>query len=353
MRLLTKLKTAAKDALNHSGAIGILTLAMVAVVVKITASSPAVSAAGNVNPYTEQQKTVAMPFAIGMTTASQTSTSNRKLITKEDMQREQAQPIEQPYMIPVTVNGNTEYFECQPGMTVAEFLDANAIVYGRSVIINMGEDEVLSADDAIVFITPVFEEYQVQEVVEHETVYKYSSLLKPGYSRTVQEGQDGLRDCVYESCILDGEVQSEELIAETVIQHPVSEIVLVGTENAPVSDLDFGVPMDENGRPLEYKAVFTNQVATGYSAREGAKTASGRNAVVGHVAVNPNEIPYGTKLYIVSSDGQFVYGYAIAADTGTGLLADIVDIDLFYDTYTESCLNGRRTVDIYILEDEE
>ena len=65
--------------------------------------------------------------------------------------------------------------------------------------------------------------------------------------------------------------------------------------------------------------------------------------------MDPTEIPYGSKLYITSSDGSFVYGYAIAADTGTGLLNDVIDVDLFYETYTESCLNGRRTVDIYVL----
>ena len=77
---------------------------------------------------------------------------------------------------------------------------------------------------------------------------------------------------------------------------------------------------------------------------------AGRRADVGHVAVNPDVIPYGSKLYITSADGKFIYGYAIAADTGTGLMQGIVDVDLFYDTYYESCLNGRRIVNIYILE---
>ena len=44
-----------------------------------------------------------------------------------------------------------------------------------------------------------------------------------------------------------------------------------------------------------------------------------------------------------------MYGYAVAADTGIGLLNDVIDVDLFDETYTESCLNGRRTVDIYVL----
>ena len=34
------------------------------------------------------------------------------------------------------------------------------------------------------------------------------------------------------------------------------------------------------------------------------------------MAVDPDVIPYGTKLYITSTDGKFVYGYAVATDTG-------------------------------------
>ena len=67
-------------------------------------------------------------------------------------------------------------------------------------------------------------------------------------------------------------------------------------------------------------------------------------------SVNPNKIPYGSKLYIATTDNRFVYGCAIAADTGIGLMANVVDVDLFYETYEESVLNGRRIVDIYVLE---
>ncbi|MBR6743854.1 MAG: 3D domain-containing protein, partial [Clostridia bacterium] len=78
--------------------------------------------------------------------------------------------------------------------------------------------------------------------------------------------------------------------------------------------------------------------------------ASGQKLYAGSVAVNPNKIPYGTKMYITTPDNSFVFGYAIAADTGTGLMANIIDVDLFYDTYEESCWNGLRSVNIYILE---
>ena len=37
---------------------------------------------------------------------------------------------------------------------------------------------------------------------------------------------------------------------------------------------------------------------------------------MGNVAVDPRIIPYGSKLFIMSADGKYVYGYGIACDTG-------------------------------------
>ena len=71
---------------------------------------------------------------------------------------------------------------------------------------------------------------------------------------------------------------------------------------------------------------------------------------MGLVAVDPRKIPYGTRLYIVSSDGRYNYGYAIAADTGGALRSGRVLVDLFYNTERE-CVNfGRRQVKVYILD---
>jgi len=58
--------------------------------------------------------------------------------------------------------------------------------------------------------------------------------------------------------------------------------------------------------------------ATGYYSKTG-KGSSGLGLGYGTVAVDPDVIPYGTKLYITSTDGKFVYGYAVATDTGIAL----------------------------------
>jgi len=68
------------------------------------------------------------------------------------------------------------------------------------------------------------------------------------------------------------------------------------------------------------------------------------------VAVNPKQIPYGTKLYIVSHDGKYVYGYAIAADTGGFAKKGRITTDLFFHTSRECYNFGVRSVRIYVLK---
>ncbi len=74
----------------------------------------------------------------------------------------------------------------------------------------------------------------------------------------------------------------------------------------------------------------------------GGRTAIGRRAGHGIVAVDPRVIPIGTHLYITG------YGLAIAGDTG----GDIVGrrIDLGFDSLHDAMLFGRRDVTVYRLK---
>ena len=55
----------------------------------------------------------------------------------------------------------------------------------------------------------------------------------------------------------------------------------------------------------------------------------GRYLSEGYVAVDPDIIPYGSKLYIMTKDGSWDYGYAIAADTGGAMLSGRVLVDQY------------------------
>ena len=76
-------------------------------------------------------------------------------------------------------------------------------------------------------------------------------------------------------------------------------------------------------------------------------TASGLKPVrnpngVSTIAVDPNVIPLGTKVYVSG------YGVAIAADTGGAIKGNIIDV--FLNTHEECMSWGRRQVTVQILE---
>ena len=106
---------------------------------------------------------------------------------------------------------------------------------------------------------------------------------------------------------------------------------------------------------LSYSKVLSFS-ATAYDASSCGKkpgqrgygiTATGAVAQKGVVAVDPSVIPLGTKLYIESADGRYVYGYAVAADKGSAIKGN--RIDLWFNTNSEAISFGRRPVKVYVL----
>ncbi|MTT33149.1 peptidoglycan-binding protein [Terrilactibacillus sp. BCM23-1] len=95
------------------------------------------------------------------------------------------------------------------------------------------------------------------------------------------------------------------------------------------------------------KEFFANSTGyTAYCSGCSGVTASGidlrSNPEAKVVAVDPNVIPLGTKLYVEG------YGYAVAADTGGAIKG--MKIDLFFNDNSEALDWGRRTVKVKVLE---
>lgn len=78
-------------------------------------------------------------------------------------------------------------------------------------------------------------------------------------------------------------------------------------------------------------------------------TAMGTPLRRGVVAVDPSVIPLGTKVYVVSTDGSYVYGTAVAEDTGGAIKGN--RIDLCIPSASETDAFGRRSVLVYVLDD--
>ena len=151
-----------------------------------------------------------------------------------------------------------------------------------------------------------------------------------------------------ESVPVDGVVVESTVLSSEVISEPVTQVTREGTKdpNGWATIESDGTVYDENGNEVVYKKLLSGRCSA-YTG--GGTTATGAPAAFGRVAVNPNVIPYGTKLYICSPDGKVVYGYAIASDTGGACMRNTIIADLYYDTLSECYQIGVRTMNVYIL----
>ena len=160
-----------------------------------------------------------------------------------------------------------------------------------------------------------------------------------------QDGAEGQQTVTTREKYVDGELENSMVVDVTTTVEPTDHVVKTYGAGAPVSPLTG--PDGTTNAPASYSQVLTGK-ATGYYSRTG-KGSSGLGLGYGTVAVDPSVIPYGTLLYITSTDGSFVYGYAVATDTGIAVQKGQILVDLFYETYAESVINGAIQVNVYVV----
>lgn len=247
------------------------------------------------------------------------------------------------YKIRLKVDGVTRKVDYAAG-TVADVLKRAGVKLGEYDVVKPGLSKTLKRGSKIVVKRVSYEKREVEKVIKYGTQTKQSAVLADGLKRVARQGRDGTKTVTYEDKIVDGKVVSSKKVGEVVNVKAVDKVVVVGTRGANRAVTN----MTGSGAPTSYIKTFHGP-ATAYTARAGAKTASGAVARRGLVAVNPKQIPYGSELYIVADDGT-VYGYCTAADTGgfvtngSGTL-----VDLYMDSYGECTQWGKRNVTIYVI----
>lgn len=235
----------------------------------------------------------------------------------------------------------------------------------------------------------VHTETRIEEdtVVPYPVNYYEDPDLEPGAEIVLVAGQNGLTHVKSEVTYRNGKEVSRTVVQETVQTKPVTQLVIRGVDRtimeqpadpepaeqaAPAAssgtasgssssgssssggsrydgsaETSGNVIMTSSGESYTYVDVMTCS-ATAYTC-EGyvGHTYSGTLARVGAIAVDPTVIPLGTKMYVVSNDGQYVYGYCVAEDIGGGIKGN--KIDLYFDTYAECWDFGVRMCTVYIL----
>lgn len=272
------------------------------------------------------------------------------------------------------VCGNSTYVLGSYGETVAALLERTGF--------QVGDDDRLSVsltdetfDGMVVHITKTISEEEIYTVNEpFETEYYYDAALAEGEEMVLTEGCDGQIRYTDLVVYVNGKEISRTTQSVTVITRRINRIVAIGSQDISADNdtadlsqqviageltedtkpiIGDGYIITPDGEVLTYTSS-TQMLATAYNNKDAGcteYTATGTLARVGAVAVDPKVIPYGTRMYIVSNDGKYIYGIAVAEDCGGGIKKNRVD--LYFDTVEECFQFGRRNVTIYFLGAEE
>lgn len=268
--------------------------------------------------------------------------------------------LQTAYNVSLTADGATTELKTGDG-TVSDAVAKAGVTLGENDEVSPSLETELYDGIQITVYRVEYVERTAQEAIKYTTQTVKSDELYLGNSKVTQKGVNGSKTVVYSDKIVDGQLASSSVVSEVVTKEAVSQIKTVGTKEKPAVTVaalkNGGTPISEltppssltleNGVPTSYKRVVTGKAAA-YSASAGAKTASGRTVKPGYIAVDPNQFPYGTELYIVSTDG-IVYGYCIAADTGGFVKKGKFTVDLFMNTTAQCRQWGARDVIIYVL----
>ena len=179
-----------------------------------------------------------------------------------------------------------------------------------------------------------------------------------GSEKVIVEGQAGLKLCSAKVSYLNGQESERTVISEQIITQPVDQIVAIGTGEAEGKPADQvligdGFIVLPTGEVLTYTHTdeYKATAYTSWCEDVTETTATGTKARVGAIAVDPRLIPYGTRMFIVTNDGEYVYGIATAEDCGGGVKGK--HVDLFLDTIAECYEFGIRRITIYFLGDAD
>lgn len=163
---------------------------------------------------------------------------------------------------------------------------------------------------------------------------RMDSHMELGATAVVKEGVKGSKSLLVKFVKLANGEKIRKVLTETIVKQPQEQLVALGTTNT----------VETSRGAVRFSKVVKMRASAYTPWDEGCIgiTKMGIPAKRGVVAVDPDFIPLGTRLYIPG------YGHALAADIGGAITGD--RIDLCVDTKSEAFQFGRRDVKVYILE---
>lgn len=238
------------------------------------------------------------------------------------------------------------------GETVEQLFDRLGISIREESDISVAPNAQVTEDMEISITTTIVSEDAYTVATPFETVYQKTDLLPAGKEVVLTKGVEGQTICTAEVTYVNGKEENRKVLSEKIATEPVTEVIAVGTGNGSAKKGEYivgdGVLITETGDVLTFTHRRTFKATAYCRIEEGGEiTSTGTPTRVGAIAVDPRVIPYGTRMFIATKDGAYVYGVATAEDCGGSIKGE--RLDLFYETMDECVIFGVRDCDVYFL----
>lgn len=240
------------------------------------------------------------------------------------------------------------------GETVEHLLNRLNITVDPQTTVSYSLDESTQDGMQIVINRTTYVQETYTQTIPFKTTQVNSASLPAGGQRVLTAGSDGEMLCTAQVTYVNGVETGRTILSSQVTKAPVDELVAVGTaeqEEQQLGELVIGdgVITTPDGEVYTYTDTL-EVLATAYNHADAGCdmiTATGTTVRWGTVAVDPSIIPYGTRMFIVSNDGKYIYGVSTAEDCGGGIQGN--RIDLYMPTLDECYSFGRRNCTVYFL----
>lgn len=206
-------------------------------------------------------------------------------------------------------------------------------------------------EDLSIKITRVEEKLVTStEKIPYRTITQQDNNMQKGSTKVLKDGEDGEKEVTTKITFEDGKEVSKERVGETIKKAAVNKIVAVGnlgwfTPSRGGSKVYYTqkIRMKATSYTSNFQCTGKNPGDPGFGiTATGTKARRNPNGY-STVAVDPDVIPLGTKLYIEG------YGYGIAEDVGGGVNGKI--IDLYFEPGTDEFRKWfTHYVNVYIVK---
>lgn len=238
--------------------------------------------------------------------------------------------IRHPEDGPAYIKGEKKTIHMFPG-DVKEILDHNGIKYDDDDEITPSLSRAVKGDTRIKVDEVHYKEEEKTEEVEAEDTLVLDPTLASGDTDYI-EGNDGEGVFIYKTKYINGEKDSVERTMKEWVEKSQNNVLRLGTS--------------ATGNKGEYSSDESLDTdVSAYTAEAGTRGSTGKLLHIGSCAVDPEEIPLGSELWIEG------YGYAYANDTVDE--TDKTDIKVFVGSKKQLDAWENTECKVYILKSAE